>query len=955
MSTRWVRVAAAVVLAVGAGACVEPGFEACPRNVYCPAGMTCTLDGDCAEVERVDACAGRAEGAACTYGDVTVTDAFCRRGVCQAAGCGNGVVEAELDEACDDGNNASADGCSADCRSDEACGNQRVDAAVGEQCDLGEANGGAECRADCTVPFCGDGIVDASEACDDGDGNSDAPAALGADRPCRTTCRWQACGDGVLDDAERCDDGNQASADGCAFDCQSDETCGNGYTDFATSEQCDASADVALGGDGCGQACTLEVPTWRQVSLGRPPNRSESALAYAPDADQVLLFGGTTGSELLGDTWVFDVATEAWTQLRPRTAPPARAGHALAYDSARGVFVLFGGNDEAARYVDDTWEFELATRTWREVEAPVRPSGRARLGAAFDPTRGQVVLFGGEGTGGKPNDTWVFDGATSTWSALSIATPPAGRIRNELTFHAGRGQVVMSSGRGSTGTWALDRDANAWVSMASNTPQAWDTCLAFDEASQQLVMSAGVDNWTITDRVLALDEATGLWAPLAPGGAGPGLRRAPSCAYVASRQAVLVFGSAATFFGTDALGDDTHWLDLAALAWTRVSPALPPAAPYTSLTYDLHTGQLVLLQTYYGRLEAWLYAPRDERWTRVDTPPELAVRWNAAIEYDPRARKVVLFGGTNGAIRYDETWLLDVPTRTWTQLATPTAPPSRASFDMTYDPQLERIVLFGGWISGVQYFADTWLLDAVAGTWTNAAPATSPSARFGAAMTFDARVGRVVLFGGWLGAQQGGDSWSYDAAGNRWDPLEGPGAPEPRQSPAMAFDHRLGQTILFGGINEAIGPPGSTWLLDASRGAWTEIYPARRPPTRWAPSAAIDPLSGDALFFGGFNAECSSATSADCGDVWAFRFADPARAEDRDRCDDATWDSDGDGAFGCEDPDCWAACDPHCPPRLDDTWAPPTPACADPGRERCGDGTCNTLETAALCPADCAE
>jgi len=49
------------------------------------------------------------------------------------------------------------------------CGDGVVDEALDEACDDGEANGSAPdaCRADCTLPFCGDGIVDSNEACDD--------------------------------------------------------------------------------------------------------------------------------------------------------------------------------------------------------------------------------------------------------------------------------------------------------------------------------------------------------------------------------------------------------------------------------------------------------------------------------------------------------------------------------------------------------------------------------------------------------------------------------------------------------------------------------------------------------------------------------------------------------------------------------------------------------------------
>lgn len=57
---------------------------------------------------------------------------------------------------------------------------------------------------------CGDGVVDSTEACDDGPANSD-----GDPDACRTDCRLPACGDGVVDSGEGCDDGALRGGDGC--------------------------------------------------------------------------------------------------------------------------------------------------------------------------------------------------------------------------------------------------------------------------------------------------------------------------------------------------------------------------------------------------------------------------------------------------------------------------------------------------------------------------------------------------------------------------------------------------------------------------------------------------------------------------------------------------------------------------------------------------------------------
>ncbi len=63
-------------------------------------------------------------------------------------------------------------------------------------------------------PGCGDGVLDADEACDDGPANSDI-------RPdaCRTHCQLPTCGDGATDAGEGCDDGGHVGADGCDPDC----------------------------------------------------------------------------------------------------------------------------------------------------------------------------------------------------------------------------------------------------------------------------------------------------------------------------------------------------------------------------------------------------------------------------------------------------------------------------------------------------------------------------------------------------------------------------------------------------------------------------------------------------------------------------------------------------------------------------------------------------------------
>jgi cysteine-rich repeat protein len=91
---------------------------------------------------------------------------------------------------------------------DEFCGDGEVNAELNEECDDGNLNGDDECRLDCTIPVCGDEIIDEAqgEECDDGnDDNTDS---------CLDNCIENICGDGILSFFEECDDG-----DGCSAAC----------------------------------------------------------------------------------------------------------------------------------------------------------------------------------------------------------------------------------------------------------------------------------------------------------------------------------------------------------------------------------------------------------------------------------------------------------------------------------------------------------------------------------------------------------------------------------------------------------------------------------------------------------------------------------------------------------------------------------------------------------------
>jgi cysteine-rich repeat protein len=90
-----------------------------------------------------------------------------------------------------------------------------------------------------TPVICGDGVVQGSEQCDDGNDVDDDG--------CSNACTASACGDNIEQPAEECDDGNLSNTDACVEGCK-DARCGDGFIQEGVEACEDGNDDPS---DGC--------------------------------------------------------------------------------------------------------------------------------------------------------------------------------------------------------------------------------------------------------------------------------------------------------------------------------------------------------------------------------------------------------------------------------------------------------------------------------------------------------------------------------------------------------------------------------------------------------------------------------------------------------------------------------------------------------------------------------
>lgn len=215
---------------------------------------------------------------------------------------------------------------------------------------------------------------------------------------------------------------------------------------------------VLFGGENRQDTWEWNGVVWSRVATSGPPGRTQAAATFDPIRARVCLFGGYFNGTFFNDTWEWDGSS--WSQRMLSLAPPARYNPGLMGFDARGSILLFSGITASGPFPADTWE--LGSTGWSDMTSP-GPEGRSAPAIAYDSRRRHFVMFGGADGNGRLGETWVWSDApvlTSGPNDVAICTSGQAQLH-----------ILAAGFEKLSYRWEIEREPDVWRSLADGPVQ----------------------------------------------------------------------------------------------------------------------------------------------------------------------------------------------------------------------------------------------------------------------------------------------------------------------------------------------------------------------------------------------------------------------------------------------------------------------------------------------------
>ena len=390
-----------------------------------------------------------------------------------------------------------------------------------------------------------------------------------------------------------------------------------------------------------------------------PPPRCCHAALFDRTRRRLIIHGGEAlGGNLLSDTWVLDLQQGVWTRVQATPAPEARLGATLLRLPGLDAAFLLGGHDASGNRVDDIWSFDLDSLTWARtvLSDDASPPPLRHVASAFDPADGRWYLVGGlvpTVDGERASDeVWIRRLDDALWQVVSPAgdTPPA-LSRSAAAFDTNEGRLLVFGGRSAdddgygsleSRLWALDADTHRWTLLHNGEggpPPRTDPSAVFCEDEGVLRVFGGRTTEGVSNELWVYDMAANAWWREEPEAAAPPAFEGHTALWSPEQGAMFVVGES---------GEAAHILryDRASLTWTSIASWTGDGLGAPAVWQEPYTTRFLVGARPDDAPATFFQLVESGQVSDVSFPTESpeAVDGAAAL-YDPRTRRVYLYGG----------------------------------------------------------------------------------------------------------------------------------------------------------------------------------------------------------------------------------------------------------------------------------------------------------------------
>jgi len=296
----------------------------------------------------------------------------------------------------------------------------------------------------------------------------------------------------------------------------------------------------------------------------------------------------------------------------------------------------------------------------------------------YDPIGKNIYVFGGTNSQNNwvlTNALWKYDIEKNVWSLIDTEVKPTPRFDHVMVYMPTLRAILVFGGvtdaERTNDTWLFDIASEKWkkISLDNKPYPRSDPGYCYDEENNIVIIFSGYMEGLQLADTWAFDPATKTWIEMKPSGTPLPLNAVSEygcrMVYDSVNKKVIMFGG--------------HW----------------------KTTGERHG---------YDN-DVWIYDYGMNTWTLRTANPKPSARYTHYMAFDPINAKVVVFGGhdTSDSI-VDDTWTYQYSTNKWDEVDNLVKPSNRHAGWMTYVPDLNRIILYGGGDSESMSLSDIWSL-----------------------------------------------------------------------------------------------------------------------------------------------------------------------------------------------------------------------------------------------------